>query len=62
MIFIVSPRGNRSNGSRKLIEGKLQKMLRFTKKEYKRLCPTGSKPGAFCGNANIHNLKKMKGY
>ena len=44
----------------KTIEGKLQRMLRsiknmFTEIEYKQLYPTGSKPGAFYGNAKVYN-------
>ena len=50
----------------KTIEGKLQRMLRsiknmFTEREYKQLYPTGSKPGAFYGNAKVHKLKKGEG-
>ena len=50
----------------KTIEGKLQRMLRsiknmFTEREYKQLYPTGSKPGAFYGNAKVHKLRKGEG-
>ena len=33
----------------------------FTEREYKQLYPTGSKPGAFYGNAKVHKLRKGKG-
>ena len=33
----------------------------FTEREYKRLYPTGSKPGAFYGNAKVHKLRKGEG-
>ena len=47
------------------MEGKLQQMIQnikniFTKREYKRLYPNGSKPDAFYGNAKLRKLKKMK--
>ena len=49
-----------------MIEGKLQRILwsieiMFTEREYKRLYPTGSKPGAFYGNANVHKVINGKG-
>ena len=50
----------------KVIEGKLQRILwsienMFTEREYKRLYPTGSKPGAFYGNAKVHKVINGKG-
>ena len=33
----------------------------FTEREYKRLYPTGSKPGAFYENANVHKVINGKG-
>ena len=33
----------------------------FTEREYKQLYPTGSKPGAFYGNAKVHKLRKGEG-
>ena len=50
----------------KTIEGELQRMLRsiknmFIEREYKQLYPAGSKPGAFCGNAKVHKLRKGEG-
>ena len=33
----------------------------FTEREYKRLYPTGSKPGAFYGNSKVHKLRKGEG-
>ena len=47
----------------KTIKEKPQKMFWsvknvFTEKEYKRLYPTGSKPGAFYGNAKVNKLRK----
>ena len=50
----------------KTIERKLQRMLRsikntFPEREYKRLYPTGSQPGAFYGNAKVHKLRKGEG-
>ena len=34
----------------------------FAKWKYKRLYPTGSKPGAFYGNAKVDKLKKGEGW
>ena len=33
----------------------------FNEREYQQLYPAGSKPGAFYGNAKVHELRKGEG-
>ena len=55
-----------SKDSTKTLERKMQHVLRKIKchleeKEYKKLYPTGSKPGLFYGTAKVHKLKIGEG-
>ena len=55
-----------SKDSTKTLERKIQHVLRKIKchleeKEYKKFCPTGSKPGLFYGTAKAHKLKIGEG-
>ena len=54
------------NDPTKTIESKVQRTLRkikdkMTESEYKKLYPTGSRPGQFYGTAKIHKLKPGQG-